>query len=132
MRVMLGLFWVTIAFAQCDDVEVSTKWAKHYSEVVFQGTVVGFRGPENNRNVVFQVSRVWKGHVGRTFEMPAVQTNGGLCSAFWMGLLAVGNELVVYASRPIDPNEYLPIRSKTTLVSKAKDLKALGRGHAPE
>jgi hypothetical protein len=32
--------------------------------------------------------------------MPAIETEGGLCTAFWKGLLAVGNELVVFASRP--------------------------------
>jgi hypothetical protein len=84
--------------------------------------------------VIFRVSCVWKGEVGRTFEMPAIQTDGGLCTAFWKGLLVVGNELVVYASRRFiqDDKEYLPFRSKSTLVSRAKDISALGRGHKPK
>ena len=65
--------------------------------------------------------------------MPAIQTDGGLCTAFWRGILAIGNELVVYASRRFipDSNEYLPLRSKTTFASRAKDIGALGRGHKP-
>ena len=67
--------------------------------------------------------------------MPAIETEGGLCTAFWKGLLAVGNELVVYASRPYlsaGIKDLLPIRSKTTLASRAKDISALGRGHKPK
>lgn len=119
-------------FAQCGDMEVSTKKAKHFSEVVFQGTVEGFKGSGDDRTVIFRVSRVWKGRVGPTFEMPAIETEGGLCTAFWKGLLAVGKEFVVYASRPYLSagfKDLLPIRSKTTLASRAKDISALGRGH---
>jgi len=134
MRLVFVLFMSAYLFAQCDDVEVSTKEARHLSEVVFQGTIEGFRGSDTDRTVMFRVSRVWKGRVGPTFEMPAIQTDGGLCTAFWRGLLAVGNELVVYASRRFMPGgkEYLPLRSKSTLVSRAKDISALGRGHKPK
>ena len=78
---------------------------------------------------------MWKGQVDPTFEMPAIETEGGLCTTFWKGLLAVGNELVVYASRPYlsaGIKDLLPIRSKTTLASRAKDISALGRGHKPK
>jgi len=131
---MFVLFASTCLFAQCDDVEVSTKEAKHVSEVVFQGTIEAFRGSGIDRTVIFRVSRVWKGQVGPIFEMPAIQTDGGLCIAFWRGLLAVGNELVVYASRRFIPDgkEYLPLRSKTACASRAKDIGALGRGHKPK
>ncbi len=134
VRLVFVLFTSAYLFAQCDDVELSTKHAKHLSDVVFQGTIEGFRGSDTDRTVMFRVSRVWKGRVGPTFEMPAIQTDGGMCTAFWRGLLAVGNELVVYASRRFIPDgkEYLPLRSKTTLVSRAKDISALGRGHKPK
>ena len=135
VRLTLVLFASTCLFAQCDDVEVSAKEAKHFSEVVFQGTVEGFRGSGTDRPIViFRVSRVWKGQVGPTFEMLAIQTRGSICTAFWKGLLAVGNELVVYASRHFVPGskEYLPLRSKTTLASRATDITALGRGHKPK
>jgi len=135
MRLVFVLFTSAYLFAQCDDVELSTREAKHLSEVVFQGTIEAFTGSVTERTVMFRVSRVWKGRVGPTFEMPAIQTDGGMCTAFWRGLLAVGNELVVYyASRRFIPGgkEYLPLRSKSTLVSRAKDISALGRGHKPK
>jgi hypothetical protein len=133
-RLVFVLFTSSYLFAQCDDVEVSTKEARHFSEVVFQGTIEGFGGSGNDRAVLFRVSRVWKGRVGPTFEMPAIETDGGLCTAFWRRLLAVGNELVVYASSRFIPGykEYLPFRPKTTLVSRARDMRALGRGHKPK
>ncbi len=133
-RLTLVLFVSTCLFAQCDDIEVSTKHAKHFSEVVFQGRVEGFRGSDIDRTVIFRVSRVWKGQVSPTFEMRAIETDGGFCTAFWRGLLTVGNDLVVYASRRFVPDskEYLPLRSKSTLTSQAKDLGALGRGHTPK
>ena len=133
VRLASVLFTSAYLFAQCDDVEVSTKRAEHFSEVVFQGTIEGFRGSGTDRTVMFRVGRVWKGRVGPTFEMPAIETGGELCTAFWRGLLAVGNELVVYASRRFIPVAgYLPWRSKTTLVSRAEDISALGRGHRPK
>ena len=134
MRLVFVLFTSAYLFAQCDDVELSTREAKHLSEVVFQGTIEAFTGSVTERTVMFRVSRVWKGRVGPTFEMPAIQTDGGMCTAFWRGLLAVGNELVVYASRRFIPGgkEYLPLRSKSTLASRAKDISALGRAHKPE
>jgi hypothetical protein len=134
VRFLIALFASRCLMAQCDDIEVSAKQAKRFSELVFQGTIETLKGAGSDRTVVFRVSRVWKGQVGQTFEMPAVETDGGLCTAFWRGLLVVGNELVVYASRvpAWDRNEYLPYRAKTTLVSNARDLSQLGRGHKPK
>jgi len=134
MRFLAVLFTATSLLAQCDDVEVSAKEAKRFSELVFQGTIEGFRGSGVDRTVMFRVSRVWKGQVGRAFEMPAIETDGEFCTAFWRGLLVVGNELVVYASRLPSSNrrEYLLWRGKTTLVSRAKDISQLGRGHKPK
>jgi hypothetical protein len=133
VRFVLVLFASACLFAQCDDVEISVKQARHASEVVFQGTIDAFRGTGADRTVIFRVSRVWKGRVGTTFEMPAIETDGSLCTAFWRGLLVPANELVVYASRfPWTvKREYLPLRSRTALVSRARDLSQLGRGHKP-
>jgi hypothetical protein len=102
------------------EVYVSPKQAKRFSEVVFQGTIDGFKGSGLDRIVIFRVSRVWKGAVGTTCEMPAIETQGGFCTAFWRGLLVVGNELVVYASHlhSSKRNEYLPLRGKSILVSR--------------
>jgi hypothetical protein len=88
-RLMFVLFTPACLFAQCDDVGVSTKQAKHLSEVVFQGAIEGFGGSGADRTVIFRVSRVWKGRVGATFEMPAIETGGSLCTAFWHGLLVI-------------------------------------------
>jgi hypothetical protein len=129
----LALSISTCLCAQCDDVEISTKVAKRGSDLVFQGTIQEFRGSGADRNVVFRVSRVWKGRVGPTFEMPAIQTGGSLCTAFWNGLLAPGNELVVFASRsPFFDQKYLALRQKSVLVSESKDISKLGRWHKPK
>jgi len=133
VRFLIPLFAATCLFAQCDDVELSAKESRKFSEVVFRGTVEGFGGSGPDRTVIFRVSRVWKGRIGPRFEMPAIETDGGLCTAFWRGLLVVGNELVVYASRlfPDEP-DYYPVRSKSTLVSRARDIEKLGRGRKPK
>ena len=135
MKVRFALLLLTSAslFAQCDDVFISAKQAKHASEVVFQGTVMGFKGFAADRTVVFRVGRVWKGRVGSTFEMPAIETGGSSCRAFWKGVLLLGNELVVYAARdPFFDGKYVPIRQKSVPVSGAKDINQLGPGHKPK
>jgi hypothetical protein len=85
VRLALVLLTSTSLFAQCDDVEISTKKAKRISEVVFQGTVEGSKGTRPHRTVIFRVSRVWKGKVGPTIEMLAPETKGAMCDAFWEG-----------------------------------------------
>jgi hypothetical protein len=136
MKVRSALLLLTSMslFAQCDDIYISAKQAKHASEVVFQGTIVGFKGSRVDRTVVFRVSRVWKGRVGLTFEMPAIETEGSLCNAFWSGVLVPGNELVVYASRDsfFFKGKYVPIRQKSGPVSGAKDINQLGPVHKPK
>src|SRR5690349_15135535 len=82
VRFVSVLFSSTFLFDQCDDIAVSAKEAKHLSEVVFQGTIEGFRGSGTDRTVIFRVSRVWKGQIGPTLEMPAIETDGGICTAF--------------------------------------------------
>jgi hypothetical protein len=77
VRFLIALFMCTCALAQCDDIYVSPKQAKHFSEVVFQGTIDGFKGSGVDRIVIFHVNRVWKGPVGPIFEMPAIETGGG-------------------------------------------------------
>jgi hypothetical protein len=68
VRLVFVLFTSAYLFAQCDDIEVSTKKAEHLSEVVFQGTIEGFKGSGTDHpTVMFRVSRVLKGRVGPTF-----------------------------------------------------------------
>jgi hypothetical protein len=134
MRFIIFLFTAASLFAQCDDIYVPPRDARRSSEVVFRGTVEGFRGTGTDRTVIFRVNRVWKGPVGSTFEMLAAETTGAMCNAFWKGLMEPGNELVVYASRKLDipkHKDYLPIRGKSMLVRQATDIGALGRGRKP-
>jgi hypothetical protein len=85
------------------------------------------------RIVIFRVTRVWKGRIGQTFEMPAYQ--GDWCSAFRQttpSLLTVGNDLLVYASRIDSANEdYFPMPCNTDLVTKVRNFQDLGRGRKP-
>ena len=135
LRLAIALFTPALLFGQCDDVEISSKEAKRTAEVVFQGTVESIRGTGVHRTVVFRVSRVWKGRVGSTFEMTGLETTGSMCHAFWEGLLTIGNELVVYASRPLAAGgipDLFPMRGNTTLASRAKDVAALGKWRKPK
>jgi hypothetical protein len=43
VRLVFALLMSMHLFAQCDDVAISTKEAKHCSDVVFQGVIEGFR-----------------------------------------------------------------------------------------
>ena len=61
VRLALVLFASTCLFAQCDDIEVSTKKAKHFSEVVFQGTVEGFKGSGADRTAYFASAECGRG-----------------------------------------------------------------------
>ena len=75
--------------------------------MVFRGTIAELRDlPGSKLQVaVFRVSRVWKGDVGPTFEMPAMK-EGVACIGFWPDYLKVGNDLLLYASRFPGGREY--------------------------
>jgi hypothetical protein len=135
--------------------------AEEHSDVVFRGTIAGFReytessaipvGDQDPKKfVVFHVTRVWKGEVGPTFEMPALEAPTG-CLGFWPGFLKVGNELLVYAGRlrsytvpigheivtyrtvvPDHPIYYTTICMRTQLAKGAKDFAYLGPGEEPK
>ena len=83
---------------------------------------------------VFRVSRVWKGHITRNYEMPAMES-AELCDGFVPRLLVAGNELIVYA-RGVQSvwgdYVYLPLHCQTRLAKDAKaDFRQLDRGHKP-
>lgn len=103
----IAILWFTVmACRACDCIVLPARQARNYAEIVFQGTVTGFRHPDSGETrVVFHVSRVWKGPVTTDFEMLAVQ--GVDCMSFSAGLLKVGNELLVYAHR-IQGSDFLP------------------------
>ena len=112
------------------------------ADIVFRGTIIDIHGvqtglgPEigvRKRVVVFRVKRVWKGVVGEILEMPAFEHTSGLCWGFPKGLLAVGNELLVYANRQNDSDDYVTgLCLHTSLAKRTKDFHGLGPGRVPK
>jgi len=126
----------------CECRQPTVKEARDYADVVFQGTIVSFRESSKDYGVpgifrstrkvaVFRVTRVWKGEVGQTFEMPAVEELAA-CTGFWPTFLKEGTELLVYANRARGASEYYTsICTRTGLASKSKDYDELGSGKEP-
>jgi hypothetical protein len=91
----------------CDCSEPTVQEAKQRSDIVFRGTIIDLRptikrpslGRDIGKMAVFRTSRVWKGNVGRTLEMRAIEEAGG-CWGFSPQFLKVGVELIVYAFKP--------------------------------
>jgi hypothetical protein len=116
----------------------------HNADIVFRGAIIDIRDVQSGvgieigmgvrkRIAVFRVNRVWKGDVGEAVEMLAIEDSGGLCRRFPKGSLAVGNELLVYASRQADSHDYITnICSRTSLAIQTKDFHELGRGRVPK
>jgi hypothetical protein len=114
----------------CDCIEAPARQAKQHAEIVFRGSIVGFRDSgDGYKLAVFQVSRVWKGRVPATFQMPAV--DGDACFAFPASLLKIGNDLLVYAREWKNRSGYYPVAWNTMLVDIVKDMQALGPGRRP-
>jgi hypothetical protein len=132
---------------------MSLKDARVVADVIFRGRITALRDSRDpselgglvpdphsgfvkvtNKIAVFSVTRVWKGDVGRTFEMPAFE-EASSCYGFWPRLLAVGNELLVYALRlPTGQNRYMyltGICSRTHLTRETRDFDELGLGYEP-
>jgi hypothetical protein len=143
---MIAIRLLTLAFASlgvsractCSDPTVVV--AKQRAAVVFRGVITALRPTgkhprfdgDTGKIAVFRVSRVWKGEVGPTFEMPASEEAGG-CWGFAAPFLKVGAELIVYARR-LDGMEYeTNICSRTRFVRyAAEDFKVLGPGEEPK
>jgi hypothetical protein len=129
--ILVYLAWNLESALGCDCAPVSLNQARSRAEVVFRGTITDIRGG----NVSFRVDRVWKGDVGRTFNMPDFPETSA-CIGFLDKWLQVGDDLVVFAWRvhryPGD-NEYVTdICTRTGLASEAGDaLEKLGRGRLP-
>jgi len=80
----------------CDCPSITVEAAKAGAEVVFRGRITALRDSKNDlgyfavlgrdtkKIAVFHVSRVWKGEVGETFEMPALEETTA-CWGFWQG-----------------------------------------------
>jgi hypothetical protein len=146
---MIATRIITVAFASlgvshactCSDPTVLV--AKQRSQAVFRGTITALRPTgkdykaerafgDTEKIAVFRVSRIWKGEVGPTFEMPAVVEFGG-CWGFVPQFLKVGAELLVYAQRPPGMDYQTNICSRTRFIKYAeKDLAELGVGEEPK
>jgi len=143
---------------ECTCTIKSAQDAKKESDVVFRGTIIALResaepspipvGDQDPKKfVVFHVTRVWKGDIGPTFEMPAVEQVTA-CLGFLPGLLKVGNELLVYAGRlrsytvpagdfartaiPEHPIYFTTPCMRTALAKDTKDFEELGPGEEPK
>jgi len=108
--------------------------AKRQADVVFRGTITQFRDSEKGyRIAIFKVSRVWKGDVHETFEIPAIEEEGGGCSGFAPRLIRGWNDLLVYATRIAPADDYIITScSRTALASETTDFKQLGQGRTPK
>ena len=134
----LSLCWA------CDCTEPSVEAKRSHAELIFRGTIIELRDASQTANtysvltryikktVVFRVSRVWKGNVGQTFEMPAVEETSA-CIGFWPAFLKVGQDLLVYAGR-FGGAEYLTsiCGNHKPAMSAGEDFRALGPGKEPQ
>jgi hypothetical protein len=113
--------------------------------VIFRATLVALRPStrpqgfgdtfDTGKVAVFRVSRVWKGSIGQTFEMPALLETSG-CWGFSSSHLKIGNDLLVFAFRvpgetPSASIFETTICSRTALAKENQDLEELGLGYAP-
>jgi hypothetical protein len=134
LRSSLALFLSSGLLSACDCIEVSAKQARRGSDLVFRGIVAGFRDSgKGYRIAVFRVTLVWKGQIGQTFEMPAIE--GDWCHAFRPtnpSLLEIGNELIVYASRLAPGKDYFPMPCNTALARTTVIVQDLGPGRRPD
>jgi hypothetical protein len=128
---LAGAAWATSVALGCSCGGLSVNQAKKDAEVVFRGTITDISAGK----VVFRVDRVWKGNVGRTFDMPEF-IEGAACLGFHGWMLKAGNDLLVYASRlhrsSDDEDYFTSICTRTNLSSDAgEDFKKLGKGKPP-
>ena len=134
-----------VSVCGCDCSAPPVQEVRNRADVVFRGTIIALRPSskplgwgdtrDTGKIAVFQVSRVWKGEVGPTFEMPALEELAA-CWGFWPDLLKVGNDLLVYAFQV--PGETsgtsmfeTTICSRTALARGNTDLAELGAGNEP-
>jgi hypothetical protein len=139
-----GLLLLAVSLcAACDCREPSVEVKRDHAEIIFRATIVELRdsskpssisgfGRDLGKNVVFRVSNVWKGHVGQTFEMRAIEETT-MCVGFWPDYLKVGEDLLVYATRFGDSEFLTAICGQHKRAKDALgDFKILGPGKAPE
>ena len=126
----------------CDCPGFTVQVAKDRAEIIFRGTIIDLRSSDKpseleevttkGRTALFRVTRVWKGNVGPSFEMPAKDERGD-CWGFPPDYLKVGTELLVYAQRVGGAHFYSSVCTRTQLIKYAGvDLDKLGPGQEPK
>lgn len=123
----------------CNCSEPTVKDAAARATVIFRGTLTALkssgkasfrRSSESEKIAVFSVTRVWKGDVGKAFEMAAVLEEAD-CLGFAPQFLKPGAELLVYAFR-LEGELITGICTRTRFVRYgSEDFKELGPGHFP-
>jgi hypothetical protein len=81
------------------------KQVKRNAEMIFRGTVTAqtFSG-DGIETVSFRVSRVWKGRVFETLQIPVNPMNG--CTNAFRAKVEIGSEFLVFAFKGSDGPEY--------------------------
>jgi uncharacterized protein YihD (DUF1040 family) len=143
LRVAALLLMAAGVCVSCDCREPNVKVKRAYAEIIFRGTIIEVKesrkpyGPpwdfagRLGKTVVFSVSRVWKGTLGETFEMPALEETSA-CIGFERSYLNVGEDLLVYATRFRGSDFATSICGNHKLAKDAgNDFKVLGRGKEP-
>jgi hypothetical protein len=142
LRTLAPTFFLTIGLCHaCECSEPSVQQKRDHSDIIFRGTIVELRDRskpqtldfyrDTGKTIVFRVSRVWKGDVSETFEMPGfVETTA--CAGFEQTLLSAKTELLVYADHLTGSVYLTSICGFHKLAKYAKDdFKKLGPGRPP-
>ena len=126
-RLLLAFSVLGSLASACTCYALPAKTAKEVSEIVFRGTVVMEHEGKWGRVAVFRVSRVWKGQVPETLELPVFQIG---CGIGFQSPVEIGQEWLVFAGRLASAdNDFVPGGCTTQLANNAqKLLKDLGPG----
>ena|ERR1700722_1052479 len=105
-RLLLALCILAAATYACEDIELPLKQARRGSEFVFRGTLTAQTFTEGREVLAFHVTRVWKGRVAETFEIPVNALISG-CNSPFLLRVEIGSEFVIFAGRtPFSGGEY--------------------------
>src|ERR1700733_3417657 len=98
-RLLLTLYISAAATYACSDVELPLKQAKRGSEFVFRGTITAQTFTDGREFLAFHVTRVWKGRVAETLEIPVSPLLNGGCSHPFLSPVEIGTEFVIFAGK---------------------------------
>ena len=125
-RLLLALCIPAAAAYACTEVWLPTKQVKRHSEFVFRGTLTAQTFTNGNEVLAFHVTRVWKGRVPETFELPVNPLAGG-CTHLFASRVAIGTEFVIFAGKTAFTGDEVSARSPD-----AQWLQELGPGRKPK